>query len=39
MVDMKAIVVEEYGDINKLISKTVPKPSDPQGHDLLVKSV
>lgn len=37
MVDMKAIVVEDYGDISKLIAKRVPKPESPQDYDILVR--
>ena len=35
--NMKAIVVEEYGDIMKLVAKRVPKPEKPQDHDTLVR--
>jgi hypothetical protein len=37
MANMKAIVVEEYGDIMKLVAKRVPKPEKPQDHDILVR--
>lgn len=37
MTNMKAIVVEEYGDIMKLVAKRVPKPEKPQDHDILVR--
>jgi hypothetical protein len=33
MADMIAIVVEEYGDVKKLVAKKVPKPGKPHGHD------
>ena len=36
---MNAVVVEEYGDIKKLVSKKVPKPGPPEGHDILVECV
>jgi hypothetical protein len=35
--NMKAIVVEEYGDIMKLVARRVPKPEKPQDHDILVR--
>ncbi|KAL9088586.1 MAG: hypothetical protein Q9165_006106 [Trypethelium subeluteriae] len=34
---MKAIAVEKYGPIENIISVNVPKPADPQGHDLLIR--
>jgi hypothetical protein len=37
MANMKAIVVEEYGDIMKLVAKRVPKPEKPQDHDILAR--
>jgi hypothetical protein len=37
MANMKAIVVEEHGDVTKLVAKRVPKPEKPQGHDILVR--
>jgi hypothetical protein len=37
MANMKAIVVEEYGDIMKLVAKRVLKPEKPQDHDILVR--
>ncbi|KAK5460968.1 hypothetical protein LTS15_003031 [Exophiala xenobiotica] len=37
MATMKAIGVEEYGDARKLISKTISKPENPQGYDLVVR--
>lgn len=39
MAKMKAIVVEHSnrGGVDKLIAKTVPKPENPQGFDLLVR--
>jgi hypothetical protein len=37
MANMKAIVVEKYGDTVKLVTKRVPKPEKPQGHDILVR--
>lgn len=34
---MNAVVVEEYGGIDQLVHKRVPKPSAPEGHDILVQ--
>jgi zinc-binding alcohol dehydrogenase family protein len=34
---MHAIAVTEYGPITNLKSIDIPKPSDPQGHDILVR--
>ena len=36
---MKAIVVEKYGSIDNLVSRTVPDPGEPTGHDLLIKYI
>lgn len=36
---MHAIVVEKYGDIDHLVSRSVPKPGPPEGEDLLVRYV
>jgi NADPH:quinone reductase-like Zn-dependent oxidoreductase len=37
MANMKAIMVEEYSDIMKLVVKRVPRPEKPQDHDILVR--
>lgn len=34
---MNAIVVEQYGDIQKLVHKQVPKPSEPEEWDVLIE--
>ena len=36
---MKAIVVEQYGGIDNLVGREVPKPAAPEGEDVLVQSV
>ena len=36
-VTMRAIAVTKYGDVNNLENIEVPKPSNPEGHDILVK--
>lgn len=36
---MNALVVEEYGDVSKIVHKKVPKPDQPRGHDVLISSV
>jgi len=36
---MNAIVVKKYGDIDQLVSQTVPKPGPPEGEDLLIRYV
>ena len=36
---MRAIVVEQYGGIDKLVGREVPKPAAPEGEDVLVQSV
>ena len=30
MANMKAIVIEEYGDVAKLVARRVPKPKKPR---------
>jgi len=37
MSQMKAIACTERGDIETLKAVTVPKPSDPEGYDILVE--
>lgn len=39
MPDMNAIVVEEYGGIEKLVARKMPKPENPEGYDILVQYV
>jgi len=34
---MNAIVVEKYGEIDNLKHRKVPKPSAPEGYDVLVR--
>jgi hypothetical protein len=36
---MRAILVESYGDTSRLLSKDVKRPSDPKGHDILIRYV
>lgn len=36
MSEMKAILVEKYGEIENLVSKTVPRPQKPQGYDIII---
>lgn len=36
-VTMHAIAVTKYGDVNNLENIEITKPSDPEGHDILVK--
>lgn len=33
---MHALVVEEYGGVDKIVHKKVPKPEQPTGHDVLI---
>jgi hypothetical protein len=35
--NVKALMVEEYGGIMKLVAKRVPKLERPQDHDILVR--
>lgn len=35
--EMNAIVVEQYGELQNLVHKRVPKPSAPKGWDILVR--
>lgn len=35
---MKAILIEKYGDRESLIFKTIAKPTNPQGYDLIVRT-
>ncbi|EON62183.1 hypothetical protein W97_01403 [Coniosporium apollinis CBS 100218] len=37
MAEMRAIAISKYGGIDNLVAIKVPKPADPQGHDVLVK--
>ena len=37
MPDMNAIVVEKYGEIQNLVHKRVPKPTQLQDYDVLVQ--
>jgi len=37
MDEMKAIAVSEYGSIDQLVAIKVPKPGNPEGHDILVR--
>ena len=34
---MKAVAVQKYGSIENLVSVNLPKPSSPEGHDLLIR--
>jgi len=33
---MNALVIEEYGGINNIVHKKVPKPEQPTDHDVLI---
>ena len=39
MAEMKAIIVEHSnrGGVDKFVSKILPKPEEPDGHDILVR--
>lgn len=39
MPEMNAIVVEQYGSIDNLVHKRVPKPTISEEYDILVKYV
>lgn len=39
MSTMKAVGVSTYGPVDNLESRDVPKPNDPTGRQVLVKSV